>query len=136
MSSMKLQSRRSKVMASVRSHGTTPEIAVRRLLRKLGYRYSCNASQLPVRPDIVFPRLHKVELVHGCFWHRHDGCKKASLPRTNRRFWLKQLKQNVERDVEQRSALRKAGWKSLVVWECQTRDVHKIEGPILHFLRT
>lgn len=128
------KSGRSELMASVRTRGTTPELAVRNILRVGGYKYVCNGSQLPGRPDIVLPTLRKVVLVHGCFWHGHVGCKKASIPKTNRDFWLPKLKRNIQRDSEQKKLLRQLGWKCFTVWECQIRDGQKWQLKLLRFL--
>ena len=129
-----LNSRRSKLMASIRTRATTPEIAIRKLLKASGYKYVCNYSQLPGRPDIVLPKLRKVVFVHGCFWHRHSGCKKASVPETNRDFWLRKLRRNVERDSEQKKLLRKLGWKSFTVWECQILKNRQLQSKLFRFL--
>ena len=126
---------RSKFMAGIKTHGTAPELAIRKLLTGTGLKRVYNSPHLPGRPDFAFPKLKKVIFVHGCFWHRHPGCKKATLPRTNRYFWLKKLTRNVQRDAERRDALRKNGWTSLVVWECQTLDTVKIARSIARFLK-
>src|SRR5208283_13459 len=96
------QSRRSKLMANIRTHSTAPELALRKVLRAAGYNCIYNYSALPGRPDVVFPKLKKAVFVHGCFWHQHHGCKKASMPSTNRDFWLRKLTRNSQRDAEQK----------------------------------
>lgn len=128
------RTRRSKLMASIRTSATTPEIAIRKLLSASGYKYRCNYSQLPGRPDIVLPTVRKVVFVHGCFWHGHPRCKKASVPKSNRDFWLRKLKRNVERDSEQTKLLHKLGWKSFTVWECQIRKDKKLQSKLFRFL--
>ncbi|HUZ45643.1 MAG TPA: very short patch repair endonuclease [Terriglobia bacterium] len=110
--------KRSEIMRRVRSKGTKPELAVRRLVAELGFHYRLNSKKLPGHPDLVFGRLHKVIFVHGCFWHGHS-CKAADLPASNREYWEAKRLRNVERDKQTRRDLRRSGWKSLVVWECQ-----------------
>jgi DNA mismatch endonuclease (patch repair protein) len=129
------KSERGRFMAAIRTRGTAPELAIRKLLFGTGVKRVYNSVRLPGRPDLAFPQLRKVIFVHGCFWHRHTGCKKATLPRTNRHFWLRKLERNVQRDAEQRKSLRENGWRSLVVWECETRDTAKITRSIIRFLK-
>lgn len=128
------QSRRSKLMANVRTHSTAPEMALRKVLTAAGYKCLYNYSALPGRPDVAFPKLKKVVFVHGCFWHRHHGCKKSSIPSTNRDFWLHKLRRNAQRDAEQKRLLQKLGWKSFTVWECELRQVGKIQPKLFRFL--
>lgn len=108
-------------MSKVRSRDTAPEMAVRRMAHAMGYRYRLHVPGLPGRPDLVFPRLKAVVFVHGCFWHRHHGCRKATVPATRTDFWLAKLTRNVERDRANLSLLKAAGWRVLVVWECQLK---------------
>lgn len=110
---------RSRVMAAVKSAGTAPEAAVRRLVYSLGYRYRLNVGNLPGRPDLVFKGRRKVIQVHGCFWHRHRGCKRATIPASNVEYWTCKLDANVRRDKRSVQSLRRDGWRVLVVWECQ-----------------
>lgn len=110
--------------------GTRPEMMVRRLLHRLGYRYRLQASDLPGKPDIVFRR-HKVAiLVNGCFWHQHDDpcCPLRAKPRSNTGYWDAKLARNVQRDTETRAALEALGWRLLIVWECETRDAKRVEA--------
>ncbi len=112
---------RSANMRNIRGKNTKPELIVRKAVFAMGYRYRLHAAHLPGKPDLVFPSLRKVIFVHGCFWHMHSrpGCKIARLPKSNTAYWLDKLERNVARDVLRRAELRKMGWKTLVVWECQ-----------------
>ena len=105
-------------MRRVRSKGTTPELLVRKVVTRMGFRYRLNLKTLPGHPDLVFSRLHRVIFVHGCFWHGHS-CKAADLPASNRGYWETKRLRNVARDRRARRELSQHGWKSLVVWECQ-----------------
>jgi len=111
-------------MRRVRQRGTGPELIVRRLLHRLGLRFTISGPRnrdLPSRPDLVLPRWHTVVLVHGCFWHRHQGCRLATTPATRAGFWTAKFAANVARDRRQIALLRRAGWRVVVVWECETR---------------
>ncbi len=112
---------RSRVMATIRSRDTSPERVLRSYLHKQGFRFTLHAAQLPGRPDIVLPR-HRVALfVHGCFWHRHAGCVLAATPTSNKAFWQRKFRGNVARDQRQLAALKSAGWRVGVFWECGAR---------------
>lgn len=116
--------RRSWNMGRIRNQNTKPEIAVRSILHGMGYRFTVNGpknKQLPGKPDIVLPRYGTVIFVHGCFWHRHKGCKETTTPKTRTEWWQAKFDGNVERDRRNQRALRKMGWKVLVVWECETK---------------
>lgn len=113
-------------MAKVRQHGTAPEIIVRSEAHRLGLRFRLNVKELPGTPDVVFPRWRTVVLVHGCFWHRHPNCRKATTPRSNVSFWVDKFRANVERDRRVESQLRRMGWRVKVVWECQTVDRRRL----------
>ncbi len=113
-------SERSRQMALVTSRDTKPERAVRQALRLLGVRYRVNSKSLPGTPDIVLAPIRKVIFVHGCFWHRHRGCPRTRLPKTRVAFWSNKFDQNVARDRAARTKLTKSGWKTLVLWECDT----------------
>ncbi|HTA22652.1 MAG TPA: DNA mismatch endonuclease Vsr [Terriglobales bacterium] len=117
--------RRSENMRRIRGKDTEPELIVRRALFAMGYRYRLHGAKLPGKPDLVFAKQRKVIFVHGCFWHNHTrpGCKIARLPKSNPDYWLDKLNKNVARDVLRRAELKKAGWKTLVIWECQTRSI-------------
>ena len=126
---------RSRQMALVKSKNTGPELAVRRILYRLGYRYRLHPVDIPGRPDIVLRRHRKVIFVHGCFWHRHRGCSRTRTPKTRIRFWRRKFDQNVARDRFVRSALVRDGWKPLIVWECDSENVTVLERRLLRFLR-
>jgi DNA mismatch endonuclease, patch repair protein len=121
-------------MARVKSKDTRPEMAVRKLLFRLGFRYRLHARDLPGRPDIVFRGKRKVIFVHGCFWHLHAHCANNRPPKSRLDFWLPKLKSNKARDRKNRSALTRAGWKSLVLWECQVHDEPLMTARIEEFL--
>jgi len=114
--------KRSWNMSRIRGVDTKPELLVRSLLHRMGYRFRLHRRDLPGRPDIVLPKYRAVVFVHGCFWHRHRGCRYAYVPKSRKDFWKRKFARNVERDREVRHLLRKAGWKILVVWECETVD--------------
>lgn len=125
---------RSARMALVKSRDTKPEMIVRRLVHRLGFRYRLHVRALPGAPDLVFPRLRKVIFVHGCFWHRHSGCALCRLPKSRLEFWRPKLEGNRLRDARQRRKLRKMGWRSLVVWECQVAGIAILEQKLKRFL--
>ena len=125
---------RSRIMARVKSKGMKPEMQVRRLLHGLGYRYRLHRSDLPGRPDLVFPSRRKVVFVNGCFWHRHDGCPRVRIPATNRDYWVAKLGRNHARDVRNVALLREQGWDVLTVWECQLRDLPTATEQVIAFL--
>lgn len=128
-------SQRSTQMAKVRSKDTGPEIALRRILTRNGYRYRLHRRDLPGCPDIVFPSRKKVVFVHGCFWHRHGiRCPLTRLPKSRLEFWQPKLEKNHTRDEKNRRRLRAAGWESLVIWECQLRDPEKVLLKLVKFL--
>lgn len=109
-------------MAGIRGRNTKPELVVRSLLHREGCRFRLHDSALPGRPDIVMKRRRTVVFVHGCYWHRHTNCKNATLPKTNRQFWLRKLQSNVRRDRRNVRNLLNGGWRVLIVWECAVRD--------------
>jgi len=113
---------RSWLMSRVRGTNTTPEMRVRRAAHALGFRFRLHRKDLPGTPDLVFPKTRVALFVHGCFWHRHLGCKKASLPKTRPEYWHQKFALNVERDERARVALERLGWKVSVIWECETKD--------------
>lgn len=118
MTDTKTPEERSRNMSRIRSGDTKPEMLVRRALFALGYRYRLHRKDLPGKPDIVMPGRRVVIFVNGCFWHQHSGCRKATVPTSNRDFWEKKLRANVRRDAEERKALREGGWRVLWIWEC------------------
>ncbi|WP_258523882.1 very short patch repair endonuclease [Roseovarius sp. TE539] len=113
---------RSEMMSRIGSRNTKPEMVVRKGLHAAGFRYRLHARNLPGSPDIVLPKCRSVILVHGCFWHAHKGCRNFRLPKSNTDFWREKLVRNAERDTRQLKELQDAGWRTLVVWECATRD--------------
>ena len=123
---------RSKIMRSIKSKNTRPEIAVRSLVFRLGYRYRLTKPRLPGRPDLIFAARKKVIFVHGCFWHVHTGCSIAHIP--NYAFWRNKLRTNAQRDRAAIKALNKSGWRSLVVWECKLKDLNATRRRIVRFL--
>lgn len=106
-------------MAQIRSRDTKPELLLRRALHGLGLRYRLGGAGLPGRPDLVFPRHRAVLFVHGCFWHRHPGCKVAATPKTNGEFWSAKFERNVERDAVVQAKLTAQDWRVFVAWECE-----------------
>ena len=125
---------RSALMRRVRDRDTAPELAVRRLLHRYGYRFRLHAKDLPGRPDIVFRRRRKAIFVHGCFWHRHEGCRRTTSPKTRIAFWEKKFSANRQRDKAAVFALERAGWDVAVVWECETRDVGALARRLMRFM--
>ena len=112
---------RSYTMSRIRSKDTKPEMVVRHHLHALGFRYRLHSSKLPGHPDIVLPKWHTVIFVNGCFWHRHKGCKAVSTPKSNVEFWQAKFKRNVQRDRHEHALLKAAGWRVIVLWECQVK---------------
>lgn len=108
-------------MRSVRRQDTAPELVVRRAAHALGLRFRLHRKELPGTPDLVFPKHRTVIFVHGCFWHRHDGCRKATMPKTRVDFWTSKFRRNQERDEQSATRLKALGWRVIVIWECQTR---------------
>lgn len=119
--------RRSAIMRSVRQKDTAPEMVVRRIAHTIGGRYRLHCKDLPGSPDLVFPRRNLCIFVHGCFWHRHPGCRLATTPRSNVEFWQEKFVRNVERDMRKEKELRIAGWRVEIVWECETRDPEELK---------
>lgn len=110
---------RSRMMSGIKGKNTKPEMLVRRHLHRKGLRFRLHRKDLPGKPDLIFPGRMVALFVHGCFWHRHEGCPKATTPSTNRRFWEKKFSGNVSRDKRVKDELEQLGWKVLVIWECQ-----------------
>lgn len=121
-------------MRAVKGADTTPEVAVRRLVHSIGYRFRLHRKDLPGKPDLTFARLHKVVFVHGCFWHGHDCARGARIPVQNREYWTQKVARNVERDCKTQAALERLGWKSLVVWECEIKDKDRMQRVLRRFL--
>lgn len=126
--------RRSEIMGRVRAKDTRPEMTVRRMVHAMGYRYRLHREDLPGKPDLVLPRLHAVILVHGCFWHRHQGCDRTRTPKSRVDFWTRKFEDNVRRDQTVRRKLRRAGWSVLVIWECEAEQEEKLRRKIERFM--
>lgn len=128
--------RRSAMMARIRGRNTGPELAVRRIAHRMGLRFRLHRKDLPGRPDLVFPKHQLAVFVHGCFWHRHEGCRHASTPKSRTTFWMTKLAANVARDRRQEEALRAIGWRVLVIWGCETRDRRAVERKLAALTRS
>ncbi|WP_281063262.1 very short patch repair endonuclease [Ancylobacter gelatini] len=113
---------RSERMRRIRGKNTKPEWLVRRMLHNAGYRYRLHRHSLPGKPDLVFPSRKIAIFVHGCFWHQHQGCKVAHIPKSRSEYWAQKFRRNVERDAANEAALENMGWRVIVVWECETAD--------------
>lgn len=118
--------KRSWNMSRIRSRDTRPEKLVRSLLHHMGFRFRLHRKDLPGRPDIVLPRHQTIILVHGCYWHRHPGCRFTYTPKTNQEFWENKFQQNTIRDHRQKKELAALGWKVLTIWECETRNTDSL----------
>lgn len=118
---------RSRIMALVKSKNTTPELYVRKLIHGMGYRFRLHDKTLPGKPDLVLSRLRTVVFVHGCFWHQHSRCKRAAMPTSRIDYWKQKFARNKIRDAANRKALRKLGWRIIVVWECELRRPEHLE---------
>lgn len=112
---------RSRMMANIRANNTVPEMKIRKLLHSHGFRYRLHPRELPGRPDVVLPRYRVCIFVHGCFWHRHPGCRYATNPRSREDFWRLKFEQNVKRDIRNRMELMQQGWRVFELWECGIR---------------
>jgi len=128
--------RRSENMRRIRSWDTKPELIVRLQLHRLGYHFRLHRRDLPGCPDLVFPFRRKVIFVHGCFWHQHRGCIDGRLPKSRTSYWIPKLLRNRQRDKSSRTKLARLGWRSLVVWDCQTKDGAGLQQRVVRFLRT
>lgn len=121
-------------MSHIRSKNTAPEMAVRRLIHAMGYRYRLHQRKLPGQPDLVFPSRRKVIFVHGCFWHQHEGCKFARKPKSNQEFWIPKFNGIICRDKENQEKLLRAGWNFLIIWECKLKNTSALSKQINDFL--
>lgn len=126
--------RRSENMRRIKSKGMKPELAVRQLVHGLGYRYRLHRKDLPGKPDLVFGPARKAIFVHGCFWHSHETCRDGRVPQSNQEYWRPKLRRNKERDAKNIAALEAAGWRVLVIWECETRDTAGLSRRVCSFL--
>lgn len=125
---------RSRMMAGIRNKDTKPEILVRKHLHSLGFRFRLHRRIGKARPDLVLSRWHTCIFVHGCYWHRHEGCKLASKPKSNTAFWKSKFNQNVERDKRNIAELEALGWSVGIIWECSLRDGSFMEQPLVQFI--
>ena len=113
-------------MSKIKNKNSKPELSVRRILSRLKVRYRLHKSELPGKPDIVIARAKIVIFVNGCFWHQHKNCKKRAVPKSNKEYWEKKLRRNIEKQKEDIKKLKKSGWKIHKIWECQTKDENKL----------
>lgn len=130
--------RRSWNMSRIRGKDTAPERVVRSLLHRMGLRFRLHGKGLPGRPDILLRKYRTVVFVHGCFWHRHKGCRNCTTPTNRREWWLEKLNGNAARDRLHSRALSKLGWKVIVIWECETKESgfpKKLEGQFAHWVK-
>ena len=127
----KVSEQRSRNMSAIKSKNTKPEIAVRKLLHSMGYRFRLHRKDLPGSPDIVLPKYKTVIFVHGCFWHRHENCKYASTPKTRKEFWNKKFNDNILRDKKNLEILSSLGWKIIIIWECETKNIENLRDKII-----
>lgn len=123
--------RRSWNMSRIKSKNTKPELMVRSALHRMGYRFLLNGKVskriykkgiLPGKPDIVLAKYRTVVFVHGCFWHRHEGCNRCTMPSTNREYWMKKFNRNIKRDIEVTQELNNCGWRVIIIWECEVKN--------------
>lgn len=125
---------RSRIMRSVKGADTGPEMTVRRLVHRMGYRFRLHRKDLPGKPDLTFPRLRKVVFVHGCFWHGHDCARGARPPKANAEYWRTKIGRNAARDAAHIVALQNEGWAAAVIWECELKKMERVEKRIATFL--
>lgn len=128
------KAKRREVMARIKGCDTKPEKMVRSLVHRMGFRFSLHRKDLPGKPDIVLPRLGKVIFVHGCFWHGHASCRRATIPTTNTAYWTEKIAKNKVRDAKTKRLLRRAGWHVLIVWECEIAQTEKLTKKLMRFL--
>ena len=127
----KVSEQRSRNMSAIKSKNTKPEIAVRKVLHSMGYRFRLHGKDLPGSPDIVLPKYKTVIFVHGCFWHRHENCKYATTPKTREEFWNKKFRSNLERDMDIQENIKNIEWRSVVIWECETKNIDNLKEKII-----
>ncbi|NKB48162.1 MAG: DNA mismatch endonuclease Vsr [Alphaproteobacteria bacterium] len=126
---------RSDIMRAVKGQDTKPEMAVRRMVHAMGYRYRLHRKDLPGKPDLVFASRKKIIFVHGCFWHGHDCARGARVPKSNRHYWEAKIMGNKDRDKKSEKALSKDGWDVFTVWECELKDHQAVSENIEAFLK-
>lgn len=129
--------KRSANMSAIRSKDMKPELTVRKLVHLLGYRFRLHRTDLPGKPDLVFPSRGCVIFVHGCFWHQHKktSCLDGRLPKSRQEYWIPKLARNIDRDARNQRALRYMGWRVLTIWECETKKLDTIKARVVRFLR-
>jgi len=123
MTDLVSEEQRSYIMSRISSKNTKPEMLVRSYLHRLGFRFRIHGNELPGRPDLIFPKYRTVIFVHGCFWHRHKGCSRSTMPATRVDFWQSKFDRNIARDRSSQAALRKLKWKVIVLWECEISTI-------------
>lgn len=121
-------------MSRIKGKNTKPEVTVRSLLHKMGYRFRLNRKDLPGKPDIVLPKYNTVIFIHGCFWHQHKNCSRSNIPKTNDKYWIPKLEKNILRDKQVIKNLRKLNWNVFVLWECEIKNIKKIKREINRIL--
>ena len=126
--------KRSWNMSLIRSANTKPEIAVRKILHSLGFRFRLHKKNFPGKPDIVLKKHKTAIFVHGCFWHQHKGCKRSNIPKTNKSYWVTKLERNKKRDALHKKELKKMDWKTIVVWECEIKTPEKLGKRLLKLI--
>ena len=122
-------------MGRIRAKNTKPEVAVRSMLHRNGYRFRIHRKDLPGKPDIVLSKYKTVIFVHGCFWHQHRGCKRATIPKSNNDYWIPKLEKNKKKDKRYKFLLKKLGWNVMTIWECEINNSEKLGRKIRDFLR-
>jgi len=121
-------------MTKIKAKNTKPEIAVRKVLSRLGERYRLHNSKLAGKPDIVIVKTKKIIFINGCFWHQHKNCKKQAMPKANKKYWESKLKRNIEKQAQDIKLLKKQGWEVYKIWECQTNNEDKLTQKISKIL--
>jgi len=121
-------------MSRIGARNTQPELLVRSILHRMGFRFRLHRKDLPGKPDIVLPKHRAVVFVHGCFWHRHKGCKYTTTPSTRREWWLAKFEKTVQRDQRNKRALSRLGWRVIVVWQCEINDPSRVAKRLKRFL--
>ncbi|MDY0936017.1 very short patch repair endonuclease [Pseudomonas viridiflava] len=125
---------RSRMMSAIKGKNTRPELLVRKFLHAHGFRFRLHRKDLPGNPDIVMPKLKTCIFVHGCFWHRHAGCRYATMPKTRPHFWAEKFAKNVKRDLQSTLALQQSGWTVVTIWECQLKDPEPVMSALINQL--
>lgn len=126
--------KRSETMRRIKSKNTLPEMMVRSLIQRMGYRFRLHVRNLPGKPDLVFPNRKKIIFVHGCFWHHHENCPRGTFPKSRQNFWIPKLLRNKIRDEEEQAELHRLGWEVLVIWQCQLSNVKVLIKKLKSFL--